>query len=101
MPASLARPTGAGGNAGTKGWPVRAMLGFDEAWFNWLAVAHVPEEQRLGAVVSSPHRERPRHSQDHDRGLGAQASDRPVAARAGGRCTGRRRFASDTMNGGC
>ena len=66
-----------------------------------VAVAHVPEEQRLGAVVSSPHRERPRHSQDHDRGLGAQASDRPVAARSGGRCTGRRRFASGTMNGGC
>ena len=45
--------------------------------------------------------ERPRHSQDHDRGLGAQASDRPVAARSGGRCTGRRCFASGTMNGGC
>ena len=66
-----------------------------------VAVAHVPEEQRLGAVVSSPHREHPRHSQDHDRGLGAQASDRPVAARSGGRCTGRRRSASCTMNGGC
>jgi len=65
-----------------------------------VAVAHVPEEQRLGAVVSSPHREHPRHSQDHDRGLGAQASDRPVAARSGGRCTGRRRFASGTLNGG-
>jgi hypothetical protein len=32
-------------------------------------------------VVSSPHRERPRHSQDHDRGLGTQATDRPVASR--------------------
>jgi transposase len=47
-----------------------------------VAAAHVPEEQRLGAVVSSPHRECSRHSQNHDRGLGAQASDRPVAARA-------------------
>jgi hypothetical protein len=66
-----------------------------------VAVAHVSEEQRLGVVVSSPHRERPRYSQNHDRGLGAQASDRPAAARAGGRCTGRHRFASGTMNGGC
>ena len=66
-----------------------------------VAVAHVPKEQRFGAVVSSPHRERPRHSQDHDRGLGTQASDRSVAARSGGRCTGRHRFASCTMNGGC
>jgi transposase len=54
----------------------------------------------FGAVVSSPHRERPRHLQAHDRGFGAQASDRPVAARAGGHCAGRRRFASGTMNGG-
>ena len=66
-----------------------------------VAVPYVPEGQRLGAVVSSPHRERSRYSQDHDRGLGAQASDRPVAARAGGRCAGRRRSASGTMNGGC
>ena len=42
----------------------------------------------------------PRHSQDHDRGLGAQASDRLVAARAGGRGAGGRRSASGTMNGG-
>ena len=27
--------TRAGGNAARKGWPVRAMLGFDEASFNW------------------------------------------------------------------
>src|SRR5437588_544349 len=59
-----------------------------------VAISHVPEGQRLGAVVSSPHRECPRHSQDHDRGLGAQASDRPVAARAGRRRGGRRRHAS-------
>ena len=64
-----------------------------------VAISHVPEGQRLGAVVSSPHRERPRHSQDHDRGLGAQASDRLVAARARGRRAGRRRSASRTMNG--
>ena len=56
---------------------------------------------RRGMIQSSPHRERPRHSQDHDRGLGTQASDRSVAARSGGRCTGRHRFASCTMNGGC
>jgi hypothetical protein len=33
-------------------------------------------------------------------GLGTQATDRPVAVRAAGRCTGRRRFASGTMIGG-
>ena len=65
-----------------------------------VALSHVPEGQRLGAVVSSPHRERPRHAQDHDRGLGAQASDRLVAARAGGRGAGGRRSASGAMNGG-
>jgi transposase len=56
--------------------------------------------QKDGAVVSSPHRERPRHSQDHDRGLGAQATDRPVASRAGGRGAGRRRSAASIVNGG-
>ena len=65
-----------------------------------VAVPDVPEGQRLSAVVSSPHREGSWHSQAHDRGLGAQASDRPVAARAARRCTRRRRFASGTMNGG-
>ena len=65
-----------------------------------VAISHVPEGQHLGAVVSSPHRERPRHSQDHDRGLGAQATDRPVASRAGGRGAGRRRSAAGIMNGG-
>ena len=65
-----------------------------------VAISPVPEGQRLGAVVPSPYRERPRHSQDHDRGLGAQASDRLVAARAGGRGAGRRHSASRTMTGG-
>ena len=65
-----------------------------------VAVPSTPEEQRLDEVVSIPHRERSRYSKAHDRGLGAQATDRPVAARAGGRCTGRRCFASGTMNGG-
>ena len=65
-----------------------------------VAISHVPEGQRLGAVVSSPHRERPWHSQDHDRGLGAQASDRLVAAGARGRGAGRRRSAPGAMNGG-
>jgi transposase len=65
-----------------------------------VAISHVPEGQHLGAVVSSPHRERPWHSQDHDRGLGAQATDRPVASRAGGRGAGRRRSAAGIMNGG-
>jgi hypothetical protein len=36
---------------------------------------------------------------DRRLGLGAQATDRPVAARAGGCCPGRRRYASGTMNG--
>ena len=36
-----------------------------------VAISPVPEGQRLGTVVPSPHRERPRHSQDHDCGLGA------------------------------
>src|SRR5262249_6797661 len=36
-------------------------------------------------------------SQAHDRGLGTQATDRSVAVRVAGRCTGRRRFASGTM----
>jgi transposase len=65
-----------------------------------VAISHVPERQQLGAVVSSPHRERPWHSQDHDRGLGAQATDRPLAPRAGGRGAGRRRSAAGIMNGG-
>jgi transposase len=60
----------------------------------------VPEEQCLGAVVSNPYQERARHSQAHGRGLGAQASDRPVAVRARGRCAGRRRSACRIMNGG-
>ena len=51
-----------------------------------VAISHVPEGQRLGAVVPSPHRERPRQSQDYDPGLGAQAPDRPVAARREGSC---------------
>ena len=62
-----------------------------------VAISHVPEGQRLGAVVPSPHRERPRQSQDYDRGLGAQASDRPVAARAAGRRAGRRHSAPRAM----
>ena len=33
-----------------------------------VAISHVPKGQCPGAVVSSPHRERPRYSQDHDRG---------------------------------
>ena len=65
-----------------------------------VAVPSTPEEQRLDEVVSIPHRERSRYSKAHDRGLGAQAADRPVAARAGGHCPGRRRFACGTMNGG-
>src|SRR5665213_1912336 len=64
-----------------------------------VAVPSTPEEQRLDEVVSIPHRERSRYSKAHDRCLGAQASDRPVAARAGGHCPGRRRFACGTMNG--
>src|SRR6476660_4719531 len=65
-----------------------------------VAVPSTPEEQRLDEVVSIPHRERSRYSKAHDRGLDAQATDRPVAARAGGHCPGRRRFACGTMNGG-
>src|SRR2546428_1134873 len=34
-----------------------------------VAISHVSEEQRVGAVVSSPHRERARYSQAHDRSL--------------------------------
>src|SRR5271167_3013821 len=62
-----------------------------------MAISPVPEGQCLGTVVPRPHRERPRHSQDHDRGRGAQASDRPVAARAGGRGARRRHSAPRTM----
>ena len=40
------------------------------------------------------------YSQAHDRGLGAQASDRLVAARARGRGAGRRRSAPGAMTGG-
>jgi transposase len=65
-----------------------------------VAISPVPEGQRLGAVVPSPHRECPRHSQNHDRGLGAQASDRPVAARAGRRGAGRLHSAFRTMTEG-
>ena len=69
---------------------------------NTLSELHRDMERRrlLREAVPSPHRERPRHSQDHDRGLGAQASDRPVAARAGGRGARRRHSASRTMTGG-
>src|SRR5256714_15025289 len=42
-----------------------------------------------------------RYAQAHDRGLGAQAFDRLVAARARGRGAGRRRSAPDAINGGC
>ena len=62
----------------------------------WRFLLH-QKDSGLGAVVSSPHRERSRHAQAHDRGLGAQTSDRPVAARAAGRCAGRRRFAFGPM----
>jgi len=65
-----------------------------------VAISHVPEGQCLGAVVSSPHRERPRYSQDHDRGFGAQASDRLVEARARGRGARWHRSAPSAMNGG-
>ena len=47
-----------------------------------VALSHVPEGERPGTVVSDPHGERPRFAQNHDRGLGAQASDRLVALRA-------------------
>jgi transposase len=36
-----------------------------------VALSHVPKAQRIGTVVSSPHRERSRHAQDYDRRLGA------------------------------
>src|SRR5258705_2023568 len=41
-----------------------------------VAISHLSEEQHLGAVGSSPHRERARYAQAHDPCLGAQASDR-------------------------
>jgi transposase len=62
-----------------------------------VAISNVPEGERLSAVVSSSHGERSRCSQAHDRGLGTQATDRPVAVRVPGRCTGWHRFASGTM----
>src|SRR5262249_50182861 len=65
-----------------------------------VAISNVPEGERISAVVSSSHGERSRCSQAHDRGLGTQATDRSVAVRVAGRCTGRRRFASSTMIGG-
>src|SRR4249919_79123 len=100
MPASLVHPTRAEGNAERKGWPARAIPGSDEADSIGVVVPSTPEEQRLDEVVSISHRERSRYSKAHDRGLGAQATDRPVAARAGGHCPGWRCFASGTMNGG-
>src|SRR6266852_2436072 len=57
---------------------------------------------RYAGLTGSPDesgRKRPEHSQDHDRGLGAQATDRPVASRAGGRGAGRRRSAPGIMSG--
>ena len=63
-----------------------------------VAISHVPEGQRLGAVVPSPApNARGSRGADYDRGLGAQASDRPVAARAGGRRAGRRHSAPRAM----
>ena len=58
------------------------------------------KDSTLAQWFRGPHRERPWHSQDHDRGVGAQATDRPVASRAGGRGPGRRRSAAGIMNGG-
>jgi transposase len=58
-----------------------------------VAISHVPEGQRLGAVVSRPHRERPWHSQDHDRGPGAQVDHCPVAPGDHWRGPGWRRIA--------
>jgi hypothetical protein len=65
-----------------------------------VAVPSTPEEQCLDEVVSIPYRERSRYSKARDRSLGAQATDSPVAARAGGHCPRRRCFACGTMNGG-
>ena len=59
-----------------------------------------PEGEPIPPNTLSSHGERSRCSQAHDRGLGTQATDRPVAVRPAGRCTGRRRFASGTMIGG-
>src|ERR1022692_1682903 len=59
-----------------------------------------PEEQCLDEGVSIRHQERSRYPKAHDRGLGAQATDWAVAARAAGHCPGRRRFACGIMNGG-
>jgi len=57
-----------------------------------VALAHVPEEQRLDAMVSLAHRRRPRrHPQDHDRGACPQALDRAVALCDGRRSAPRRR----------
>jgi transposase len=55
--------------------------------------------QKDSVLAQWPDRECPRDAQDHDRGLGAQATDRPVASRAGGGGAGRRRSAAGIMNG--
>jgi Transposase IS116/IS110/IS902 family len=55
------------------------------------------KESALAQWFRSSHREGSRYSQANDRGPGAQASDRPVAACAAGRWAGRRRFASGTI----
>jgi transposase len=65
----------------------------------WRFLLH-QKDSALTRWFRALHRERSRYSKAHDRGHGAQATDRPMAARAGGCCPGRRRFASGTMNGG-
>ena len=86
--------------SGERAGPIRQRSGAQRHDPIGLAISHVPKRQRLGAVVSSPDRERPRHAQDHDRGLGAQASYRSLAARAGGCGSRGRRSATGTMTGG-
>ena len=64
-----------------------------------VALAHVPEGQRLGAVVSGADRRRQAgYPQNHDRGSGPQALDRALALRDDRRAAGRRRPASGDMS---
>ena len=88
------------GNAERKGWPARAMPGSaGTVQLAWRFLLH-----QKNSALTKWFRSAPRTLAGTQKpmicGLGAQATDRPVAAPAGGHCPGWRCFASGTMNEG-
>jgi transposase len=80
--------------------PSRQCAGAPRHDSTGMALAHVPEEQHLGKVVSSTNdRRQAGVAQSHDCRIGAQIADRPVALCHDRRGSGRRRPTSSDMNG--